>query len=164
MESIEDFELETGQPVSPVAYVVPGYQSASIAALATALAAAQAEIKNPEKNSENPHFRNTYADLTAVLDAIRSVFPKHGLAFTQTLQPTGLVTQVTHKSGEWIRSVVPVRPEKDTPQGFGSALTYMRRYTAQSIAGIAAETDDDAEGAMKRNSAPTGAPRRKVKR
>lgn len=151
--------LEHGE--APTYVVEAPYQSDSIAELATALAAAQAEIKNPEKNKVNPHFKNRYADLTSVLDAIRSVFPKHGLAFTQTLRGADLVTQITHSTGQWLRSSVPVSPEKDTPQGFGSALTYMRRYAAQSIAGIAADEDDDAEGAMKRTSTST---RRAVRR
>ena len=58
-------------------------KSESIAALAAALAKAQGEMENAGKNSVNPHFKSKYADLAEILNTVRPVLSKHGLAVTQ---------------------------------------------------------------------------------
>lgn len=118
-------------------------QSDEIADLASGLSKAQAEIKNPQKNRENPHFKSKYADLGAVLDAIRPAFSKNGLSLVQLTKGDLLITMIVHDSGQWLRSVAPIQPDREGIQAYGSARTYLRRYEAQSIAGIAAEDDDD---------------------
>ncbi len=129
--------------------------SQELGELAAALAAAQAEIKQPVKNAINPHYKNRYADLSAVIESALAVLPKHGLSVTQQTAwvSDGLLmleTILLHKSGQWIASDYPVIPQQATPQGYGSALTYARRYALSCALLVAADDDDDAEGATRR--------------
>jgi hypothetical protein len=123
------------------------WHSDEIDKLATALAKAQAEIKDAALDSTNPHFRSDYATLTSCWAAVRAPFSKNGLAITQLTRIVDdevvLDTVLLHNSGQWVRSTYPVRPEKPTPQGFGSALTYAKRYSLCGIGGIAPAGDDD---------------------
>jgi hypothetical protein len=135
--------------------------SESVAALASALAKAQAELVNPEKSltatirSGRPgeaerSFR--YAPLSSGLDIVRKTLGQHEIATLQTTaidQPTGMVnltTTLAHASGEWIASDWPVCPIAETanPQRMGAALTYARRYALFTLVGIAWEDDLDA--------------------
>lgn len=125
-------------------------QSESIAALAKALSAAQGEIKGALKDSLNPHFRSKYADLSSVWEVARPVLAKNGLSVIQTTRLDGervvLVTTLAHQTGEWMRGEYPLEPVKRDPQGYGSAMTYARRYTLAAALGIA-QVDDDANEA-----------------
>lgn len=125
-------------------------QSDNTADLSGALATAQANMKAATFNKVNPHFKNKYADLAAVLDAVRKPLADNGLSVTQTteIREGGLVllTTLRHKTGQWIASEYPL-PSAAKPQELGSALTYARRYSLSAIACIAADEDDDAEGA-----------------
>jgi len=125
-------------------------QSESTADLAASLAKAQATMKPAIINKTNPHFKNRYADLAAVLDAIRKPLADNGLSVTQTTEIRDggfvLVTTLRHSSGQWLASEYPL-PMAAKPQELGSALTYARRYSLSAIACIAADEDDDAEGA-----------------
>ena len=128
------------------------YQSEAINELAAALAKAQAEMQHAGKTAENPFFKSKYADLPAVIDAARPFLAKNGLAVTQPIDidESGnltLVTQLSHASGQWMRSWYPVRPVKNDPQGLGSAVTYARRYSYCSLVGVAADDDDDGNAA-----------------
>lgn len=126
--------------------------------LAEALAAAQMEITDPNKDSVNPHFRSRYADLATVLKTVRPVLAKHGLAITQTTQvdEQGRLLLVTrlHWRDEELVGYYPIQPVKADPQGYGSALTYARRYTIQAIVGVAADDDDDGNAASAAPSKP----------
>src|SRR2546426_2861178 len=135
--------------------------SESVAALASALAKAQAELINPEKSltatirtgragEGERSFR--YAPLSSGLDIVRKTLGQHEIATLQTTaidQPTGMVnltTTLAHASGEWIASDWPVCPIAETanPQRMGAALTYARRYALFTLVGIAGEDDLDA--------------------
>lgn len=127
--------------------------SQSIAALAKALAAAQAELEPAAKNAENPHLRNRYADIAAVFEAIRKILPKHGLAVSQMILPTEgkahVRTLLMHESGEWIAGECLLPPDRaGGPQGMGSAITYARRYSLSALLGVVSEEDDDGEQAQ----------------
>ena len=126
--------------------------------IADALAAAQAELTDPAKDSVNPHFKSRYADLATVLKTVRPVLSKHGISVTQTtrVEDDGRVLLVTrlHWHDEEIVGYYPVIPQQNTPQGFGSAMTYARRYTLQAIVGVAADEDDDGNAADAKPSAP----------
>jgi hypothetical protein len=130
-------------------------KSEAINELAAALAQAQGEIRNATKDASNPFFKKNYADLASVREAIQPVFTKHGLAVTQLLgndaHGVTVETVLLHKSGQWLSGTVSIKPVKDDPQGLGSAVTYARRYSLQSVAGIAAD-DDDGEAAMGRGT------------
>ena len=135
--------------------------SESVAALASALAKAQAELVNPEKSltatiqtgrpgEGERSFR--YAPLSSGLDIVRKTLGQHEIATVQTTavdQVSGMVnltTMLAHASGEWIASDWPVCPIAETanPQRMGAALTYARRYALFTLVGIAGEDDLDA--------------------
>ncbi len=124
--------------------------------LATAMAKAQAEIKAALKDSKNPHFKSSYADLTSVWDACRTALTKNGLSVVQVPNFEGdevwLETRLLHASGESISGRYPLRPQQQTPQGYGSALTYARRYSLAAMVGVVADEDDDGNAASQRGS------------
>lgn len=122
--------------------------------LATALAKAQGEISDAAKDATNPFFNSTYATLAAVLQVIRPVLSKNGLAIVQTpwTNKEGaninfhLNTTILHSSGQWISGDLELLIGKKDMQGIGSAISYARRYMASAMAGLTQE-DDDAESA-----------------
>jgi hypothetical protein len=128
-------------------------QSDSIQALAKALATAQGEIENAHKTSKNPHYKSDYADLAEIINTVRPVLSKNGLAVIQIPgYADGLVTVdtlLTHTSGEWVRGTSAAPAQKQDPQGVGSAVTYLRRYSLAALCNIAQE-DDDGERAVDR--------------
>ena len=123
-------------------------KSESLKELATALAKAQGEIKGALKDSANPFFKSKYADLSSVVDAIKVAFSKHGLSYIQMMEPSDqdevrVSTMILHSSGEYINCGVLALPvSKVDAQGYGSALTYARRYSLSSAVGVAPEDDD----------------------
>lgn len=125
-------------------------QSENTADLSAALAKAQGTMKAAAFNKINPHFKNKYADLAAIIDAIRKPLADNGLSYTQATEIRDggfvLVTTLRHSTGQWVASEYPL-PMAAKPQELGSALTYARRYSLSAIACIASEEDDDAEGA-----------------
>jgi hypothetical protein len=127
--------------------------------IADALAAAQAEMTDPVKDSVNPHFKSKFVSLCALFQAVRPVLTKHGIAFTQTtrVEDDGRVLLVTrlHWHDEEIVGYYPVVTTKNDPQGFGSAVTYAKRYAFQAIVGVAADEDDDGNAASAKPSAPS---------
>jgi hypothetical protein len=131
-------------------------QSDSITDLASALCLAQAEMGGAIKDSNNPFFKSSYADLTSVIKVIKEPFARHGLSFVQLPvtseggRGVGVVTMLMHNSGQWLQSEYLLPMDKVTPQGAGSCISYARRYALQSLAGIPA-IDDDSEMAMYRN-------------
>ena len=114
--------------------------------LLAALSLAQGEIENAIKGSLNPHFKSKYADLAEILNTVRPVFSKHGLALIQSTEFDGSLvsvsTVITHASGGYVTSKASCVPAKSDAQGVGSSTTYLRRYSAASMAGIAQEDDD----------------------
>ena len=120
--------------------------------LFAALALAQGEIENASKNqvngafSKGPNAKPSYADLAEVLNTIRPVFAKHGLSLIQSPGFDGSMASVTtvlaHQSGGYMTSTASCVPAKADAQGIGSATTYLRRYGAAAVAGIAQEDDD----------------------
>lgn len=125
-------------------------KSESIKELAAALSKAQSEIKGAIKDAENPFFKNVYADLASVWDAIRVPMAANNLAVSQTTSVTEngtvLVTTLLHSSGEWIEGTYPLYAKDNSPQSLGSAVTYARRYALQAIMGVA-PIEDDGEAA-----------------
>jgi hypothetical protein len=122
--------------------------------LAAALAKAQAEIQNPKFDSQNPHYKNKFASLAAVRNAIVPAFAKHGLSLMQDLATTpdhciACTTIILHSSGQMFRFSPLVMPaSKADAQGYGSAATYARRYSLLAAAGVVGEEDDDANAAV----------------
>ena len=117
------------------------------ASMSGALVKALAEIEGAAKDKVNPHFKSKYADIASVIDAIKPVLAKHNLGFTQHSQPSEqgvIVETVLHHAGGEMLSMgsLYVPANKNDPQGFGSALTYARRYALMTAFGVPAEDDD----------------------
>ena len=121
--------------------------------IATALVKAQKAFGPALKSSTNPHFKSRYADLSACVEAVIEGLNGAGIALVQrTSEDTTGVTVETvfiHESGEMLEcGKLHVPAAKHDPQGYGSALTYARRYSLMAACGIAPE-DDDGNAASK---------------
>lgn len=122
--------------------------SEQIHEIATALAAAQGQLKPAIKDATNPAFRSKYADLTAVWDAVRGPLSGHGIAVVQeaiTVEDgVAVITRLIHSSGQWLEFgplTVPVA--KRDAHGVGSATSYAKRYALSAAVGVVSEEDDD---------------------
>lgn len=117
-----------------------------------ALVAIQEDM-HVNKDGKNPHFKSKYATLDNILDTIKPTLKNSGLVVLQGCKTDerkiDCTTRVFHTSGEWIESVATVYADKGTPQGYGSAITYARRYGLATTLGIGLMDDDDANGAEK---------------
>lgn len=121
--------------------------------ICAAYVAAFAELESATKTANNPHFKSKYADLPAVIDAIKPHLAKHGLAFMQMPKPSeggiSIETVLIHSGGERLSmGVLFVPANKHDAHGYGSALTYARRYALQTCFGLPTE-DDDGNAAVK---------------
>lgn len=121
--------------------------------IAAALVKAQRAFGPALKSSTNPHFKSKYADLSACVEAVIDGLNANGIALVQRTSEdqTGVTvtTVFVHESGEMLDSgPLHVPAAKNDPQGYGSALTYARRYSLMAACGIAPE-DDDGNAARK---------------
>lgn len=125
-------------------------KSESIVEISKALAKFQGEVKQPLKDAENPYFQSKYVPLENVVESISSIAPNHGLSFVQWALNdengrVGVATMLMHESGEFIEfDPVFINAEKQTPQGAGSLITYLKRYSLSAVFGITSDQDDDA--------------------
>lgn len=126
-------------------------RSPEIAKLAAALCKAQSAMEGAKKDSENPHFKNAYADLASVWDAVRKPLTDNGLSVVQFPRTVGngveIETTLLHISGEFMCDVLWVPCSKNDAQGLGSAITYGRRYALMAVTGVA-PVDDDGNAAV----------------
>ena len=135
-----------------VADVRPLRTSNQIGKLGKSLAKAQGEIRHAIEDSQNPHFRSSYASLTACWDACRAPLSRNGLSVVQGVSSDGrsvaCTSRLLHESGEWIEATlcVPIGP-KVNPQTIGSASTYAKRFGLCALVGVTPGDDDDAEQA-----------------
>lgn len=129
-------------------------KSESISNIAQALCEVQKTALFALTDKNNPFFKSKYADLSSVWEVARKPLTENGLSIVQTMDISengGVIIETTliHTSGEYMTGKLLMSPEKDTPQGIGSAITYARRYSLSAMVGIAPE-DDDGEAAMSR--------------
>lgn len=131
------------------------YKSEQINELASALCKCQGEMSFAVKDSSNPAYKSKYASLSAVWEAIREPLSKHGLSVVQTIElidgKTILVSVLMHNSGQWIKSMLPIKTDKDTCQGWGSGITYSRRYALAALVGCVQDDDDGNEAESSKN-------------
>ncbi|WP_175958447.1 ERF family protein [Burkholderia sp. BCC0405] len=125
--------------------------SESLGKISAALLAAQKAITFASKDATNPHFKNKYADLPAVIDAIKPALNEADIIFIQSASPSEdgklhLATRLQHVSGEWIEDTLVMPLPKQDPQGYGSAMTYARRYALAAITGLYQDDDDGNSG------------------
>lgn len=130
--------------------------------IATAFVKAKKAFSPALKDKTNPAFRSKYADLGACLEAVNDALLENGIALYQETHEdaTGVTveTVLLHETGESIRSgKLHVPAAKQDPQGYGSALTYARRYSLMAACGIAPEDDDGnaaTAGKQRQDAAP----------
>ena len=116
-------------------------------AIAQAFVKAKREFAPALKTSVNPHFRSKYADLAACLEAVNEALLNNGIAMYQetSVCESGVIVETVflHESGESFKGgMLHVPASKQDPQGYGSALSYARRYSIMAACGIASEDDD----------------------
>lgn len=137
-EEIITKPLETFKPV--------GLDVIKVNSFVDCFIAAQKEMKSALKDSENPFFKSKYADLTAIDAACKHALNSHGIAITQQIDFEGTTdfirTELWHVSGEKLVSRCRLINPKGDSQGFGSSVSYMRRYSLAAICGIVTEDDD----------------------
>jgi hypothetical protein len=126
--------------------------SPSIAKFAPALLKAQSSMGNAVKDSKNPFFKSSYADLNSVREASHPQLNANDIMVLQPMiQKDGknyVRTLLLHSSGEYIGSDTEITVAKiNDPQAMGSAITYARRYGLQALVSLGAE-DDDGNKAM----------------
>lgn len=138
---------------------------------AEAMVNLQSAIKPAIKDAENEAFKrggkaSRYADLGAVWDAVKEPLKDNGFAVIQVPQFEGdtmyLETILLHVSGEKMTGRYPLRPAKPDPQGFGSAITYARRYALSAMLGVVADDDDDGNLASGITAATRNVPTGKI--
>ena len=113
-----------------------------------ALAKVKTEIGTMTKDLENPFYKSRYFDVNQLLEHVEPLIAKNGLLLLQPIKKGWVVTEIYHiESGESVSSEIEIGSITD-PQKVGSAITFYRRYTLQSLLGIQAE-DDDANSTTK---------------
>jgi hypothetical protein len=127
--------------------------------IAKAFVQAKKEFAPALKTSSNPHFRSKYADLSGCLEAVNDALLNAGIAVYQETSEsdTGVVVETVflHESGEVLRGgKLHVPAAKHDPQGYGSALTYARRYSLMAACGMAPEDDDGNASSKRPQQAP----------
>ncbi len=154
-----------GQNTARQAALVPGPNHPDYTPLrgqiAAALAKAQGAYPEIKKSSsvtitkrDGGSFSFKYAALDAILDAVRKPLSDNGLAITQVLDGANLITRLMHESGEYLEGTVPV-PRGDDIKALGASITYLRRYSLQSMLGVAAEEDTDGPPSDGKPAAPS---------
>jgi hypothetical protein len=119
------------------------------------LAEAKKEIGKVSKNAKNPHFKNTYADVNALIEAVEPILLEKGLLLLQPIQGQKVLTIIHDvESNESVQSEIDLPPLTD-PQKLGSAITYFRRYTLQSLLSLQAEDDDANKASQPTQQVPT---------
>ncbi len=146
--------------------------SETIVKIAGAVLKAQKQMEGAKKDSANPFFKSKYADYGAVLEACKSALNDNGITILQPhiSQVCGesvsdyVETILLHESGEFLSSQTPIIcAKKSDPQALGSAITYARRYSLQSLVALPAEDDDGEKGMARGTAKPApkgGAPNR----
>ena len=131
--------------------------SEQINELAAALAKAQGQIVGAVKDSANPFFKSSYADLASVWDACRKPLSDNGLSVIQAPSAAGALVTVTtlllHVSGQWAKSELTATAKDDSGQAIGSIITYLRRYSIAAFVSVC-PVDDDGEAAQGRAKPP----------
>tara|TARA_B110000261_G_C13017695_1_gene330783 strand:- start:185 stop:781 length:597 start_codon:yes stop_codon:yes gene_type:complete len=129
--------------------------------IAKALSLAQSEMSGATKQSTNPFYKSNYSDLASVMQAISLPFSAHGLCFVQGAeaneQRVSVTTRIIHTSGQWLEATTELPPTKADAQGWGSAITYAKRYGLQALCGVPS-VDDDGQEAVKRVAKPKATP------
>lgn len=135
-------------------------KSESITKINKALVEFHKQVKQPMKDANNPFFKSKYVPLENVVEAIDEVAPGLGLSFTQWASNdangrVGVSTMLLHESGEYIEyDTVYMKADKETAQGAGALISYLKRYSLSAVFGITSDQDDDGNYASGVNNKP----------
>ena len=140
--------------------------STSISAIAKALAAASADLRNPAMDATNPGFKSKFISLVGLIDSLRAPLHAHGIIVLQPVSSpvagrVRVTTTLLHSSGEWMSSTADLASGA-TAQSFGTAVSYLRRYTLQAMLGVSGDADADDDGEAERLAALKPAVKRKA--
>lgn len=136
--------------------------------IATAFVKAQKQFAPALKTATNPHFRSNYADLAACIEAVIDALNDNGIALIQKTHDSEngvtVETVLIHESGETMSGgMLHVPASKQDPQGYGSALTYARRYSLMAACGIAPEDDDGNLASRAPKPVPKAVPKAEIR-
>jgi hypothetical protein len=136
------------------------WRSETIEKIAPALIAFQSELPAIAKDKDNPYFKSKYADLATISEAIKSPLAANKLAYTQHFeqqesQTVCVTTVLLHESGEWLANSCKLPVNKADAQGYGSAITYARRYGLSALLGLVSEDDEDGNAASEKPKSKT---------
>jgi hypothetical protein len=113
--------------------------------ISQALVKFQSQLKPVNKDSENPFFKSSYADLSSILQAVMPLLSAHGLALSQPMKvqdgTTILVTKLIHESGEEMTSEM-ILPQHADPQKFGALISYYKRYQLSALLSVSTCDED----------------------
>ena len=131
--------------------------STSISTIAKALAAASADLRNPAMDATNPGFKSKFISLVGLIDSLRAPLHAHGIIVLQPVSSpvagrVRVTTTLLHSSGEWMSSTADLASGA-TAQSFGTAVSYLRRYTLQAMLGVSGDADADDDGEAERLAA-----------
>lgn len=142
-------------------------KSESIVEISKAMAKFQSEVKQPFKDANNPFFKSKYVPLESVVESITSIAPNHGISFVQWASNddtgrVGVSTMIMHTSGEYIEfDPVYMNADKNTAQGAGALISYLKRYSLSAVFGITSDQDDDGNHASGNTNKPKQQPKAK---
>lgn len=128
------------------------YESNEVDKISEAFAAAQGEFDTVPFNRENPFYKSSYADYDALIKAVRPALKKNNLSIHHDTRihqegPTILHTRLRHASGQWFETRARIIPAKDDIQGYGSNMSYHKRYNVMNLLGLSTAHDlDDDDG------------------
>lgn len=130
---------------------VNSFMSAEINEISAALSQFQGSIEQPKLEKEvkvtmksGGKYSFKYADLSACVKAAAPALKENGLSVSQIISDGKIITLLSHKSGQWLKSELYLPQQSGNYQDYGSAITYLKRYSYCAILGIVADTDDDA--------------------
>ena len=136
-------------------------KSEQINELAKGLALFRANLKQPFKDADNPFFKSKYVPLENVTEVIDKALVDTGVTYVQVPVNgeggmVGVSTTVLHSSGQWLEfPPFLLKPDKANPQGYGSSITYARRYSLSSVFGVTSDNDDDGNAASGNGKQPS---------
>lgn len=127
------------------------FMSENIDQISAALSAFQGVVEQPKlekevkvKTKSGGSYSFKYADLSACVKAATQALKGCNLSVCQLISNGKLITILSHKSGQWFKSELMLPTQTTDYQAYGSAITYLKRYSYCAILGIVADTDDDA--------------------
>lgn len=142
--------------------------SETIDLLAKAMAEAQNKIKPAAKDGLNPHFKSKYTSIASVWESLRDPMTSNGLTVWQDVttneRGVSVETRIVHSSGQWVEFGPLTMPvSKQDAQGFGSVISYSKRYALCAAIGIvSSDEDDDANSAVNKNTGEVKNPPKEI--